>query len=124
MIIVIGLFVVTFILYIRDSQVPLFRWSKQLVEGTETARSFVKSSIGTHEQEEFLDLLAGSSLFHSHAYMGPKRTTGPYLILIDDMLQWAHEHRTERLTSGLVDQQRIFKKIAEKLRCKIGKEPP
>jgi hypothetical protein len=36
--------------------------------------------------------------------------------LIDEMLLWAHEHRTERLTSGLVDQQRIFKKIAEKLR--------
>ena len=36
--------------------------------------------------------------------------------LIDEMLLWAHEHRIERLTSGLVDQQRIFKKIAGKLR--------
>lgn len=31
--------------------------------------------------------------------------------IIDEMLQWAHEHRKIRLTSGLVEQQRLFMKI-------------
>ena len=31
--------------------------------------------------------------------------------IIDEMLQWAHDHRKIRLTSGLVDQQRFFMKI-------------
>jgi hypothetical protein len=31
--------------------------------------------------------------------------------LIDRMLQWAYEHRTERLTSGLVEQQQWFMKL-------------
>jgi hypothetical protein len=31
--------------------------------------------------------------------------------IIDEMLQWAHDHRKVRLTSGLVDQQRFFMKI-------------
>lgn len=35
--------------------------------------------------------------------------------LIDEMLQWAYEHRTTRLTSGLVEQQYWFMKIREKL---------
>ncbi len=29
-----------------------------------------------------------------------------HLPVIDTMLQWAYEHRTTRLTSGLVEQQR------------------
>jgi hypothetical protein len=33
------------------------------------------------------------------------------LPLIDRMLQWAYEHRTERLTSGLVDQQQWFMRL-------------
>ena len=35
-------------------------------------------------------------------------------VLIDDMLQWAYEHRKVRLTSGLVAQQQIFMRIAQK----------
>lgn len=35
--------------------------------------------------------------------------------LIDEMLQWAYEHRTTRLTSGLVEQQYWFMKMREKL---------
>lgn len=35
------------------------------------------------------------------------------LPLIDDMLQWACEHRAPRLTSGLVEQQRWFMKLQE-----------
>jgi len=33
--------------------------------------------------------------------------------LMDDMLQWACDHRRIRLTSGLVEQQRIFMKMRE-----------
>ena len=33
--------------------------------------------------------------------------------LLDEMLNWAVEHRTERLTSGLVEQQRWFMKIRD-----------
>lgn len=35
------------------------------------------------------------------------------LAIIDDMLQWAYEHRTPRLTSGLVEQQYWFMKMRE-----------
>lgn len=31
--------------------------------------------------------------------------------IIDEMLQWAQDHRKSRLTSGLVEQQRFFMKI-------------
>ena len=31
--------------------------------------------------------------------------------IIDEMLQWAHDHRKVRLTTGLVEQQRLFMKI-------------
>jgi len=31
--------------------------------------------------------------------------------IVDEMLQWAHDHRKIRLTSGLVEQQRLFMKI-------------
>ena len=31
--------------------------------------------------------------------------------IIDEMLQWAHDHRKVRLTSGLVQQQRYFMKM-------------
>jgi hypothetical protein len=31
--------------------------------------------------------------------------------IVDDMLQWAYEHWTPRLTSGLVEQQRWFMKL-------------
>ena len=34
--------------------------------------------------------------------------------MIDEMLQWAYEHRCERLNSGLIEQQRIFMKIRDK----------
>ncbi len=34
--------------------------------------------------------------------------------IVDEMLQWAHRHRKTRLTSGLVEQQRLFKKIKNK----------
>lgn len=34
---------------------------------------------------------------------------------IDEMLQWAFEHRTIRTTSGLVEQQRLFMKMRDKL---------
>ncbi len=33
--------------------------------------------------------------------------------IVDSMLQWAFEHRTERLTSGLVEQQYWFMKLRE-----------
>jgi hypothetical protein len=33
---------------------------------------------------------------------------------LNGMLQYAFEHRTVRLTSGLVEQQRIFMKLREK----------
>jgi hypothetical protein len=36
-----------------------------------------------------------------------------HLSLVDSMLQWAYEHREERLTSGLVEQQRWFMKLRE-----------
>ena len=31
--------------------------------------------------------------------------------MIDQMLQWACEHITPRLSSGLIEQQRLFKKL-------------
>ena len=31
--------------------------------------------------------------------------------IVDGMLQWAFEHRELRLSSGLVEQQRLFMKI-------------
>ena len=31
--------------------------------------------------------------------------------IVDGMLQWAFEHRKVRLTSGLVEQQRLFMKM-------------
>ncbi len=33
--------------------------------------------------------------------------------MVDELLQWAFEHRQERLTSGLVEQQRLFIKIKQ-----------
>ena len=33
--------------------------------------------------------------------------------IIDEMLQWAQDHRKIRLTSGLVEQQRLFMKIKD-----------
>ena len=36
------------------------------------------------------------------------------LKVIDEMLQWAHEHRKIRLTSGLVEQQRLFMEIRDR----------
>ncbi len=44
------------------------------------------------------------------------------LPIIDEMLQWAYEHRTTRLTSGLVEQQRWFMKMREKLLSEQAKE--
>jgi hypothetical protein len=35
--------------------------------------------------------------------------------LIDDMLQYACEHAVERTTTGLIEQQRLFKKYALKM---------
>lgn len=37
------------------------------------------------------------------------------LPLVDEMLQWAYEHRAPRSTSGLVEQQRWFMKFQELL---------
>jgi len=34
--------------------------------------------------------------------------------LLDEMLQWAHENRTIRISSGLIDQQRLFAKLRYK----------
>ena len=34
-----------------------------------------------------------------------------YLALWDGPLQWACEHATERLSSGLVEQQRLFARL-------------
>lgn len=34
--------------------------------------------------------------------------------IIDEMLQWAHDRRKIRLTSGLVEQQRYFMKMKQK----------
>ena len=34
--------------------------------------------------------------------------------LIDEMLQWACDHRNTRVTSGLVEQQKIFRKLRDK----------
>ena len=36
--------------------------------------------------------------------------------IVDGMLQWAFEHRKVRLTSGLVEQQRLFMKMKSSLR--------
>ena len=36
------------------------------------------------------------------------------LKIIDEMLQWAHDHRKIRLTSGLVEQQRLFMEIRDR----------
>lgn len=33
--------------------------------------------------------------------------------IIDGMLQWAYEHRETRLTSGLVEQQRLLRRMRE-----------
>ena len=33
--------------------------------------------------------------------------------IIDEMLQWAHDHRKVRLTSGLVEMQSYFLKMKE-----------
>ncbi|MBD3307699.1 hypothetical protein GF339_14780 [candidate division KSB3 bacterium] len=38
-----------------------------------------------------------------------------HLPQIEAMLQWAYEHRTPRLTSGLVEQQRWFMQWRERL---------
>lgn len=38
------------------------------------------------------------------------------LHIIDEMLQWACDHAKPRLTSGLVEQQMLFKKMKEKLK--------
>jgi hypothetical protein len=35
-------------------------------------------------------------------------------MMIDEMLQWAHDHRKIRLTSGLVEMQRYFMKMRER----------
>ena len=40
------------------------------------------------------------------------------LPIIEDMLQWAYLHRTPRLTSGLVEQQRWFMKLREQQETK------
>ena len=34
--------------------------------------------------------------------------------ILDEMLQWACDHRRDRLTSGLVEQQRMFMKLRDK----------
>ena len=34
--------------------------------------------------------------------------------ILDEMLQWACDHRRTRLTSGLVEQQRMFMKLRDK----------
>ncbi len=44
------------------------------------------------------------------------------LPILDDMLQWAYKHRTTRLTSGLVEQQRWFMKMREHLLTQETKE--
>lgn len=44
------------------------------------------------------------------------------LPILEDMLQWAYEHRTLRLTSGLVEQQRWFSKMREQLLKQQSKE--
>ena len=38
-----------------------------------------------------------------------------HITMIDDMLQWAYNHQTPRLTSGLVEQQYWFMKMRDKL---------
>jgi len=35
--------------------------------------------------------------------------------LVDEMLQWAYEHRQVRQSSGLVEQQKIFMKMKDKI---------
>ena len=35
-------------------------------------------------------------------------------ILLNEMLQYAFDHRTVRLSSGLIEQQKIFKKFRKK----------
>jgi len=42
--------------------------------------------------------------------------------LLNEMLQYAYEHRTVRLTSGLVEQQRYFMKLREKSNKKCKEE--
>ncbi len=42
--------------------------------------------------------------------------------VVDGMLQWAFEHRKERLSSGLVEQQRLFMKMRSALNDS-GREP-
>jgi hypothetical protein len=36
--------------------------------------------------------------------------------MVDEMLRWACDHQKERITSGLVDQQRLFVKLVERRR--------
>jgi hypothetical protein len=38
------------------------------------------------------------------------------LPILDSMLQWAVDHASPRQSSGLVEQQRIFKKLRQKTR--------
>jgi hypothetical protein len=38
-----------------------------------------------------------------------------YLETMDGLLQWACDHAQERLTSGLVEQQRVFSRIRRRL---------
>ncbi len=42
--------------------------------------------------------------------------------IVDGMLQWAFEHREVRLSSGLVEQQRLFMKIKSALSDPAGHE--
>jgi hypothetical protein len=44
------------------------------------------------------------------------------LPILDGMLQWACDHSEPRLTSGLVEQQRLFTKIRKLNESKSGKE--
>ena len=40
--------------------------------------------------------------------------------ILDEMLQWACDHRRDRLTSGLVEQQRMFMKLRDKAGIEHG----
>ena len=82
----------------------------------ELSKLLKKKSIATTEQEQIQHWVdtwqqAGEVLKTLKRQELQQYDYAKNLPLIDSMLQWAYEHRTERLTSGLVEQQRWFMKL-------------
>ena len=58
-----------------------------------------------HNAEKALDRVKAQELRSAHVKSATE--------LLDGMLEWAFHNRTERNTSGLVELQSYFKKLAE-----------